>query len=78
MANTAGTLAALNLNKRDGRGNITRRIGSDTDIREQKEKGEELRRANDDLEQFAYSASQDLQGAHPQCRGVQRDRGLPL
>jgi hypothetical protein len=34
---------------RDGRENITMWIGSNTDIHEQKEKGEELRRANDDL-----------------------------
>ena len=36
-------------------------IGSSTEIHEQKEKEEALRRANDDLQQFAYAASHDLQ-----------------
>jgi len=46
---------------RDADGNLTMWIGSNTDIHEQKEKEEELRIANDDLQQFAYSASHDLQ-----------------
>jgi PAS domain S-box-containing protein len=46
---------------RDGSGNISMWIGSNTDIDDQKEKEAALRRANEDLQQFAYSASHDLQ-----------------
>jgi PAS domain S-box-containing protein len=50
---------ALAMKRPDG--NISMWIASSTEIHEQKEKEEELRRANDDLQQFAYSASHDLQ-----------------
>lgn len=53
---------------RDATGEISMWIGSSTDISEQKQMEEDLqqanerlRRANSDLEQFAYSASHDLQ-----------------
>jgi len=46
---------------RDGYGNIVKWFGTSTDIDQQKRVEDELRRANQDLEQFAYSASHDLQ-----------------
>lgn len=46
---------------RDEAGAIVRWVGASTDIHEQKQVQEELRRVNADLEQFAYSASHDLQ-----------------
>lgn len=46
---------------RDANGNIVKWFGTSTDIDEQKRVQNELRRANEDLEQFAYSASHDLQ-----------------
>lgn len=46
---------------RDPGGRIVKWFGTSTDIDEQKRVEEELRRANLDLEQFAYSASHDLQ-----------------
>jgi PAS domain S-box-containing protein len=46
---------------RNAQGEITLWVGSSTEIQEQKEAEEELRRANEDLQQFAYSASHDLQ-----------------
>ena len=43
------------------RGNIVKWFGSCTDIDDQKRVEDDLRRANQDLEQFAFSASHDLQ-----------------
>lgn len=46
---------------RDEEGNITKWFGTGTDIDDVKRVEDELRRANHDLEQFAFSASHDLQ-----------------
>jgi PAS domain S-box-containing protein len=46
---------------RSQNGNIAKWFGSCTDIDEQKRIEQELRQANQDLEQFAFSASHDLQ-----------------
>jgi PAS domain S-box-containing protein len=46
---------------RDAEGTIVKWFGTTTDIDEQKRVQDDLRRANADLEQFAFSASHDLQ-----------------
>jgi len=46
---------------RDGTGKVVKWFGTSTDIDEQKRVEDQLRRANQDLEQFAFSASHDLQ-----------------
>ena len=46
---------------KDASGKISLWIGSNTEIHEQKETEEELRRLNEDLNQFAFAASHDLQ-----------------
>jgi light-regulated signal transduction histidine kinase (bacteriophytochrome) len=46
---------------RDADGKIVKWFGTFTDIDEQKRVQDDLRRANEDLEQFAFSASHDLQ-----------------
>jgi PAS domain S-box-containing protein len=46
---------------RDAKGNIAKWFGTCTDIDEQKRAQEDLQRANTDLEQFAFTASHDLQ-----------------
>ena len=46
---------------RDSSGKASMWIGSNTEIHEQKEIEEELRRLNEDLTQFAFAASHDLQ-----------------
>ncbi len=46
---------------RDENGNILRWLGTSTDIHERKLMEQALRRSNEDLEQFAYAASHDLQ-----------------
>ena len=44
----------------DDAGNVVRWFGTNTDITENREREEDLRLANQDLEQFAFTASHDL------------------
>ncbi len=46
---------------RDAGGKISMWIGSNTEIHEEKEREEQLQRANEDLNQFAFAASHDFQ-----------------
>lgn len=46
---------------RDEAGKVTRWLGTSTDIHERKITEQALRRSNEDLEQFAFAASHDLQ-----------------
>jgi PAS domain S-box-containing protein len=46
---------------RDAAGKLVKWFGTSTDIHDQKRVEDQLRRANQDLEQFAFSASHDLQ-----------------
>lgn len=55
---------------KDENGNITKWFGTATDVHDQKEKSEELKRVNDELDNFVYTASHDLKAPVTNLEGL--------
>lgn len=55
---------------KDVQGNITKWFGTATDIHDQKEKSEELKRVNEELDNFVYTASHDLKAPVTNLEGL--------